>query len=90
MSIGVKEAVKAASEELKNLYDSVSVSDILLEEVERSEDGKFWLITLGFSRPVTSTENPLAQYGRDYKREFQVFRVDASTSEVESMKIRAV
>lgn len=90
MAIPVKQAVRAASDELRELYDSVTLADILLEEVELAEDGKFWLITLGFSRPVSHTENPLAQYGKEYKREFKQFKVDALTGEVQSMKIRAV
>ena len=90
MSIGVKEAVKFASAELKQLYDAISLYDVLLEEVELAEDGRFWLITLGFSRPVSSIESPLAQFGKDYKREFKQFTVNAQTGEVQSMKIRAV
>ena len=98
--IDVKEAVKIATEYLKRLYEPAQLHDILLEEVELSDDEKYWYVTLGFSRPVAST-NPLQALTEtflktqsilnqtEYQREYKVFQIDTATGQVRSMKIRA-
>lgn len=88
--IEVKQAVAAAVENFKSLYPEHS--DLLLEEVDRSEDDKYWFITLGFA-PVQSAQaaNALSQLGaalRSSRRVYKVFKVAADTGEVLSMKIR--
>lgn len=62
--------------------------DLRLEEVELSEDKNFWLITLGFERPVKN-KTPLAEIAI-MSREYKIFRVNSQTGEVEAMKIRQV
>ncbi len=57
-------------------------SDALLEEIELSNDGKTWEVTLSFRNPGDA----IALFKRDYK----VFKVDATTGEVRSMRIRKV
>ena len=52
--IDVKEAVRLAKEFAKGIYASEKISQLGLEAVERTEDGKYWLVTLGFSRPWTA------------------------------------
>ena len=66
--------------------------DLRLEEAELSEDKKHWFITLGFIRPVDKTSNLVADLLaiRNYEREYKVFKIDATTGEVQSMKIREV
>jgi len=56
-------------------------SDVRIEEVELSDDERFWLITLSFSPP----DHPFSM-----QREYKLFKVDASSGEVKSMKIRQV
>lgn len=92
--IDVKEAVKIATDYLRQLYEPAELQDILLEEVALSDDEKYWYVTLGFSRPVPSTdpmrvltENILNQ--KKYQREYKVFQIDSATGQVRSMKIRA-
>ena len=83
--IDVKQAVKIASDFFTNLYgQELSLSGIQLEEVELTEDGKYWLITLGY--PSASTNPLLIQNRKVYK----VFQINAETGEVQSMKIREV
>lgn len=85
--IDVKEAVKATTEYFADFYADQSFSNILLEEVEYNEDEKAWSITLGYSIP-----NPASVLGvnlPDYRR-YKVFRIDAATGDVLSMKIRNV
>jgi len=66
--------------------------DLRLEEAELSEEKKHWFITLGFIRPVDKTSSPLADLiaTRNYEREYKVFKIDATTGEVQSIKIREV
>jgi len=59
-----------------------------LEEVERSEDGKYWLITVGFTIPGQGRATT-ALFGADKpERAFKVITVDANTGDALSMKIR--
>lgn len=84
--IGVKEAAEKAAEYFKDLYDN-QFTNVLLEEAERKEEraGHYWLITLGYDRPSS-----LPQFARKGPRAFKVFKVNARTGEVISMKIREV
>ena len=78
--ISVKEAVASAVEFARAMLGA-AVADILLEEVEHSQEGPndVWLITLS-----VPGRTGLGVLGRDYKR----FAVRADTGEVLSMKIR--
>ncbi len=94
--IGVKSAVISANHYLQLLQDNIGdLQDIRLEEVELSEDKKYWLITLGFDLPVR-TKLPLAIPGlltrenETFTRNYRVFKVNSETGEVEAMKIRKV
>lgn len=93
--INVKEAVSIAFQYMSDLFDTSKFHDFLLEEVELSENGKWWLVTIGWSRPVPPNEviqNPmtsiLGQSKITYRRSYKVFKIDASNGEVRSMKIR--
>jgi N-acetylglutamate synthase-like GNAT family acetyltransferase len=92
--VDVRSAVVVASEYFSSLQDMIGdqIEDLRLEEAELSEDQKHWFITLGFIRPVDKTSNPLADWmeTRNYEREYKVFKIDAKTGEVQSMKIREV
>ena len=48
--IDIKEAVKKAHEYITNIYPGDNFKNLYLEEVELSEDEKFWLVTFGFDR----------------------------------------
>jgi hypothetical protein len=84
--IPVKQAVKIAFDLLNDLYDAKKFADVMLEEVERSEDGQLWLITISFSRQMPS-ENIMEAIGsRKYARSFKLFQVSSDTGEMISMK----
>jgi hypothetical protein len=89
--IDAKKAAQLASKYFKSLLPEVS--GFSLEEVELSEDGNFWLITLGFtakkSEP-TPTNSLTTLFGAPPRTKFKVFKVDARTGRVISMKIRAL
>lgn len=82
--IDVKQAAQSASNFIAGLYSNETISDVMLEEVELSEDEMYWLITLSFPSPSSSSHPIFGGGGRRYK----IFKVDADTGEVLSMKIR--
>lgn len=98
MKTDVRDAVTAAQHYFQSLKDLISdrVQDVMLEEVELSEDKRFWFVTLGFERPVAQRKNALSELlpapalppDYKYEREYKIFKIDAETGEVQSMKIR--
>jgi len=92
----VKQAVLHAMASAKDLYAGRGLVDLSLEEVEMSEDDRYWLVTLGFHLPSEKPASRLDEimfrqiHGKTYERRYKLFKVDAQTGKVESMKIRAV
>jgi hypothetical protein len=77
--VDVKEATRTASEYFADLYPSNSYGDLRLEEVELTEDEKYWLITLSYQ------DNKMIP-----RRQYKSFKIDAQTGKVQAMKIRTV
>ncbi|MEC4804322.1 MAG: hypothetical protein SAJ12_18050 [Jaaginema sp. PMC 1079.18] len=92
MKLSVESAIKTAINYLKTIKTQISpdLEDIRLEEVEVSEDDRYWLITLSFTQPNDRTENPLPGIitKPKYQRNYKIFRINSNTGQVESMKIR--
>ena len=91
----VKQAVAKAMAAAGEFYAKQDMVDLTLEEVEMSDDGKHWLITLGFflasKKPPTDLGDRLRQIqGKTYERRYKLFKVDVYTGKVGSMKIRNV
>lgn len=92
--LDVKEATQVALSYFEDLYGENAFSNVLLEEVERDEDGTpYWFITIGFTdENAKRTEKSgldvisPATSPRRYKR----FKIDAETGDVVSMKIRSI
>lgn len=80
--IDARAAAKAAVEYLEQFYTPNDVQDLRVEEVELSDDGDTWLITLGFFERTTGLVFGAAQ------RVYKVFRVDREDGQVYSMWIR--
>ena len=76
--IEVKEAVRIASDYLRDLYAAQTFYDPELEEVELTDDVKYWLITLSYATSMVPS------VGRHYKQ----FKIKADTGSVLAMKIR--
>ena len=99
--IDVKQAVRLAKEFATGIYENEKISRLGLEAVERTEDGKYWLVTLGFSRSwflkprkqdiFKSVLDEMQDMAREPKmhREYKVFRVDAQSGEVVGMEMFA-
>jgi hypothetical protein len=90
--VDVKEAVGKAMDYLKDMYQIDQFKDVLLEEVDLSEDDKFWNVTIGFTRGQESTSRgPMATLigqSAEFKREFKVFQIDAQSGALRSMRSR--
>ena len=98
--IDVKEAVHLAKNFAQGIYENEKISQLGLEAVERSEDGRYWLVTLGFTRPwappgpprkrdasMTPLERALSVSQESKGREYKVFRVDTQSGAVVSMEM---
>ena len=86
--VDVRAAVSAATEFASKLFSAQQRAS--LEEVEKTEDGKFWLVTLGFEHLQTKLDKSLASILNPPRQRFKVFKVDAKTGRVVSMKMRPV
>jgi hypothetical protein len=91
--IEMKQAVQTALEFCRSLYGQDKLADILVEEVELTEDEKFWLVTLGFnigpgeaSQPATAVSGGSLSKRPDHV--FKTMKVDASSGRSLSLKIK--
>jgi hypothetical protein len=94
--IDIKEAVRRAKEFAAALFEPERISKLGLEAVERSEDGRYWLVTLGFtrphlsprkSRPLSPLDDILRKPEPQSEREYKVFRVDLQSGEVVGVRL---
>ena len=92
--VPVKVAVAAAIAYVKELYEGISLRDLLLEEIEYSDASDKWLVTIGFSLPETkevSTSVILpSSTSRELSRRYKTVIIDAASGDPDSMKIRTV
>jgi hypothetical protein len=89
--IDAKVAAKLALEYFNELFPNAAVSNVALEEVEFLEEENCWLITLGLDGPVRNNKTLTAVnlFGPPSPtRQFKIFKVNAKTGRVISMKIR--
>lgn len=88
--IDVKQAVNIAVDFFRDMYAKESYADLRLEEVEFLIDSpERWLVTLSFTRPVsTETEQLASTIGVQLPREYKVFEINAESGQVYSMRIR--
>ena len=89
----IKIAVDAAIRALNEFYPDRVFVDLELEEVIPAEDGTYWLITLGYHVPVTNPVTGLAAaiaIQKQYERKYKVLKVDASSYQVQAMRIRSL
>ena len=89
--IDVKQAVKTAREYMQDIYEGEDLAGFFLEEVELSEDEKFWYITFGFDTQRPTAESGLIDILRPkYVRDYKTIKLNAETGEAKSVKIRAL
>ena len=76
---------------LHEVYGEADLPGLRLEEVELSDDGALWHITLSFLAEVPPEERRgLQELGisKPVARQYKILSVSSSTGEVHSMKIR--
>ena len=80
--INANEAANAAIEYLKSFY--TGAKNVMLEEVELSEEKKSWSVTVSFENVSHDVNNP----SNIIQRINKVFRIDNTTGQVIAMKSR--
>ena len=93
--IDVKEAVEFAYDFVQQLPKVGDMNPITLEEVELTDDERYWLITLGLYRSeLPTTIDPVETFASKVlakrEREYKVVKIHADSGKVQSMKIRDV
>jgi hypothetical protein len=92
--VPVKIAVAAAIAYVKELYEGISLRDLLLEEIEYSDASDKWLVTIGFSLPetkdVTTSVIFPSKTSREPSRRYKTVIIGAVSGTPDSMKIRTV
>jgi hypothetical protein len=95
--IDVREAARIARDYIQHAFADEGISAIQLEEVELSDDEKYWYVTIGFDTKrkvledyyedlLNEVRHKVPKYVRDYKAVI----VRASDGKVESVKIREI
>lgn len=94
--LDAKSAVESARSYILSIQDALNnpLNNLRLEEIELSEDKKFWLITLGYDNPdkpkdISNMSLIAPQFAR-LAREYKIFQIGADDGNVSSMKIRQV
>ncbi len=88
--IDVKSAVRNAVEFVQSVLEKEKYDKITLEEVELSEDSRFWYITLSLGKLIVENPFDTLMSGDSGKLsvKYKVFTVDRETGDVLTMKIR--
>jgi hypothetical protein len=88
--LDIKDATKTAIEYFGRVFPN-GYQNLRLEEVELSEDERYWYITLGFDSAYQNL-GALASVaiGGRPMREYKTIKIDGLTGKVLSIKIRTV
>ncbi len=88
--VDVHQAVAAAIQFFNVSFSIMPLHHTQLEEVDMSEDGRFWLITLGYDDPaIAQMPTPLDSLTRPRPlRKYKVVHVDAETGKGIAIKNR--
>jgi hypothetical protein len=81
--INVQDATKRAREHLLSFFPDAD--EVQLEEVELTPDKAFWLVTLSYAGVSNSVASSLL-VGKSLR--YKIFKLDAESGEVISMKVR--
>ena len=84
----VKEAFGVAQEWVRHLYAESELKHLRLEEVELSDDERYWNITLGWAEPAireNAFATTLSSGARVLPRVYKRLEVDVETGAVKSM-----
>lgn len=94
IGIDAKGATEIAINYFLDTYsDAVSseeIGNVLLEELEKSEDEKHWYVTVGFDHQVRKKTKTIFEIVGKLTRRYKLITIDSTTGKVISMKIRQV
>ena len=82
-TVNVQQAVSTAILYFQSLFQQPTI-DLAVEEVEKTENDRYWLVTLGYALQRSGFSPMAAGANRSYK----AVKIDAQTGEPVSMKIR--
>ena len=90
------DAIKRARDYVKSVYADTKVTNVMLEEIEKSEDGRYWHVTIGFTRPAVVRDETYSEAirtaslvsGRPLERDYKQIVIDDASGEVVAMRIR--
>lgn len=82
-----REAVERASKAIRDLYNNENISTPELEEIEMSDDGKYWLVTVGFTNKSSPALALIGGYSLPNKKMKRV-KIDRNSGEFRGMTIR--
>ena len=85
-TVDVKSAARIAVAYFDQLIQR-RYSDLAIEEVEKTNDDRFWLVTVGYT-VVSTDRSPLAALQNQPAREYKIIKVDSQSGEAVSMKVR--
>ncbi len=95
--VDVKQAATVATSYFMELMGGTDkIIDILLEEIELTEDERFWLITLSALVPTPKEAIDATSMGviaaimqvPKWRRIYRIFKINTDTGTVKSMKMR--
>lgn len=96
-TISIKDAVKIAKEQIKELYDDDIPQALALEEIELVEENnrKLWSVTLGFHRnksvkAVNTSALDFYKPSQVENRDYKTILIDANTGEFVRMDMRLI
>ena len=90
IKIDAKRAVEIAIRYFGEFFPQLAAASAL-EEIEEGDDGKCWLITLGFDVKKRHENAPALKLASYFTaREYKTFKIDNTSGKVTSMKIRTL
>jgi len=84
--VTAKQAAQAAAKYLNEVCTPPAIENVLLEEIELSDDERYWQVTLSFKQYPSATV--LSEVFDAAEKKLRVFKIDTSSGKVVSMKIR--
>lgn len=89
--VDIKEAMATARKKITDVYGQ-EPANLQVEEIEQSEDGQYWLITLGFNAPPPmNPQNDLQKLSfalRAPVRVYRIIKINLKSGDFVSMKMR--
>ncbi|MCX6319900.1 MAG: hypothetical protein NTW29_21655 [Bacteroidetes bacterium] len=84
--IPVKEATSKAINYIAMLFEQSQIFGV--EEVEITDDSKYWLITIAIADDSNSSPIPYANILKKDKKKYKVVQLDSNTGDLKSVKMR--